>query len=113
MNRPAPKTMRRYFFVALRHAIHVRWPVGALPHGLWPSGDGTRIYVGLENADAVAVIDSLHNKVIATIPIGQAPQGVAYAVPSGEGLDNLQPRGASHSQRSSSCHPRVQRLQHR
>ena len=21
-------------------------PVGALPHGLWPSGDGTRIYVG-------------------------------------------------------------------
>ncbi|MET0536502.1 MAG: potassium channel family protein [Xanthobacteraceae bacterium] len=27
MNRPAPKTMRRYFFVALRHAIHVTWPV--------------------------------------------------------------------------------------
>jgi DNA-binding beta-propeller fold protein YncE len=24
-------------------------PVGKLPHGLWPSGDGTRIYVGLEN----------------------------------------------------------------
>ncbi len=27
-------------------------PVGNLPHGIWPSGDGTRIYVGLENADA-------------------------------------------------------------
>jgi YVTN family beta-propeller protein len=71
---------------------------GALPHGLWPSGDGTRIYVGLENADAAAAIDTQANKVIATIPVGQAPQGVAYvpaAVPSGEGLDNLQPSGAA------------------
>jgi YVTN family beta-propeller protein len=71
---------------------------GALPHGLWPSGDGTRIYVGLENADAAAAIDTLANKVIATIPVGQAPQGVAYvpgAVPSGEGLENLQPSGAA------------------
>lgn len=69
-------------------------PVGALPHGLWPSGDGSRIYVGLENADAVAAIDTATNKVIATIPIGQGPQGVAYvpgAVPSGTGMDNLQP----------------------
>jgi len=71
---------------------------GALPHGLWPSGDGTRIYVGLENADAAAAIDTLENKVIATIPVGQASQGVAYvpdAVPSGDGLDNLQPRGTA------------------
>jgi YVTN family beta-propeller protein len=71
---------------------------GALPHGLWPSGDGTRIYVGLENADAAAAIDTRENKVIATIPVGQAPQGVAYvpgAVPRGEGLDNLQPSGAA------------------
>ena len=70
----------------------------ALPHGLWPSGDGKRIYVGLENADAVAAIDTQENKVIATIPVGQAPQGVAYvpaAVPSGEGRENLQPRGAA------------------
>jgi YVTN family beta-propeller protein len=71
---------------------------GALPHGLWPSGDGTRIYVGLENADAAAAIDTRENKVIATIPLGQAPQGVAYvpgAVPTGEGVDNLQPTGAA------------------
>jgi len=70
--------------------------VGALPHGLWPSGDGTRVYIGLENADAVAAIDTLENKVIATIPIGQAPQGVAYvpgAVPQGPGTENLQPLG--------------------
>ena len=73
-------------------------PVGALPHGLWPSGDGSRIYVGLENADAVAAIDTATNAVIATIPIGQAPQGVAYvpnAVPSGDGMTNLQPLGAA------------------
>ena len=68
-------------------------PTGALPHGLWPSGDGARLYVGLENDDAVAAIDTMENKVIATIAIGQAPQGVAYvsgAVPNGEGRDNLQ-----------------------
>jgi YVTN family beta-propeller protein len=71
---------------------------GALPHGIWPSGDGTRIYVGLENADAAAAIDTLANKVIATIPIGQAPQGVAYvpnAVPQGDGMQGLQPLGVA------------------
>jgi YVTN family beta-propeller protein len=71
-------------------------PVGNLPHGIWPSGDGTRVYVGLENADQFAVIDTLTNKVIANIPIGQAPQAVAYvpnAVPEGDGLQNLVPLG--------------------
>jgi YVTN family beta-propeller protein len=71
-------------------------PVGNLPHGVWPSGDGTRIYVGLENADALAAIDTTTNKVIANIPIGQAPQAIAYvpnAVPEGAGTDNLQPLG--------------------
>ncbi|ROM69754.1 hypothetical protein BK653_12415 [Pseudomonas brassicacearum] len=70
--------------------------VGNLPHGIWPSGDGTRIYVGLENADAFAVIDTLKNTVIATIPIGQAPQAIAYvpnAVTEGPGIDNLKPLG--------------------
>lgn len=73
-------------------------PVGALPHGLWPSGDGTRMYVGLENADAAAVIDTASNTVVATIPLGQGPQGVAYvpdAVPQGDGTANLQPLGAA------------------
>jgi YVTN family beta-propeller protein len=53
-------------------------PVGRLPHGIWPSGDGTRVYVGLENEDAVTAIDTLTNKVIATSPIGQTPQAVVY-----------------------------------
>jgi len=30
-------------------------PVGKLPHGIWPFGGGTRIYVGLENDDGLAV----------------------------------------------------------
>src|SRR5207244_4395074 len=51
-------------------------PVGELPHGIWPSGDGTRVYVGIENADAVTAIDTLENNVIATIPTGQAAQAL-------------------------------------
>jgi YVTN family beta-propeller protein len=60
-------------------------PVGRLPHGIWPSGDGTRVYVGLENQDGMTAIDTLTNKVIATSPVGQAPQAVVYvpqAVPA-------------------------------
>src|SRR4029077_14609429 len=73
-------------------------PMGALPHGLWPSGDGTRIYVGLENGDGVTVIDTLTTRVIATVPIGQAPQALTYvpdAVPSGPGTQNLQSLGVA------------------
>lgn len=73
-------------------------PVGNLPHGIWPSGDGTRVYAGLENADAFAVIDTLTNKVITNIPIGQAPQAIAYvpnAVTSGPGTQNLKPLGVA------------------
>jgi YVTN family beta-propeller protein len=88
-------------------------PVGKLPHGIWPSGDGTRVYVGLENEDKVAAIDTLTNEVIATSPIGQAPQALVYVpdavpalsgdlntamtrmmvVPEGHGTSNLQPLG--------------------
>jgi YVTN family beta-propeller protein len=73
-------------------------PVGKLPHGIWPSGDGTRVYVGLENDDKLAAIDTLSNKVIATVPIGQAAQAVTYvpnAVPEGDGLQGLQPLGVA------------------
>jgi YVTN family beta-propeller protein len=71
-------------------------PVGKLPHGIWPSGDGSRVYVGLENADALAAIDTLTNKVIETSPIGQAPQAIVYipnAVPEGDGRQGLQSLG--------------------
>ena len=76
--------------------------VGKLPHGIWPSGDGTRVYVGLENEDRIAAIDTLTNTVIATSPIGQAAQAVVYvpnAIPAAiehperAGAENLQPLG--------------------
>jgi YVTN family beta-propeller protein len=73
-------------------------PVGNLPHGIWPSGDGTRVYVGLENADALAAIDTATNKVIANIPIGQAPQAIAYvpnAAPNPDDRQNLQALGVA------------------
>jgi YVTN family beta-propeller protein len=90
-------------------------PVGKLPHGIWPSGDGTRVYVGLENEDRIAAIDTLTNKVIATSPIGQAAQAVVYVpdaipmlsdnansamtampiVPEQAGTENLRPLGVA------------------
>ncbi|MGY3423392.1 YVTN family beta-propeller protein [Bradyrhizobium sp. F1.13.4] len=73
-------------------------PVGNLPHGVWPSGDGSRVYVGLENADALVAIDTATNKVIANIPIGQAPQAIAYvpnAAPNPDNRENLQPLGVA------------------
>lgn len=71
-------------------------PVGDLPHGIWPSGDGRRIYVGLENGDAMAAIDTATNRVVATIPIGQGPQAIVYvpqAVSDDSGNANLTPLG--------------------
>jgi YVTN family beta-propeller protein len=53
--------------------------VGALPHGLWASADGKRLYVGLEYADQVQAIDLQTNKVESTIQIGQSPQALVYA----------------------------------
>lgn len=68
-------------------------PVGRLPHGLWPSGDGSRMYVGLENDDALVVIDTTMNRVVGRMSIGQAPQAMAYvtnAVPDAGGRRGLQ-----------------------
>ena len=89
-------------------------PVGNLPHGVWPSGDGSRVYVGLENADRLAAIDTLTNKVMATIPIGQAAQAVTYvpnAVPEGRG--HGQSATAGRCRRSRPSHPARQGRQGR
>ena len=67
---------------------------GDLPHGIWGSGDGRRVYVGLENGDAVQAIDTLTNQIIATIPVGQLPQALVYvpdATTSDRGTANLKP----------------------
>lgn len=68
-------------------------PVGKLPHGLWPSDDGRRVYVGLENEDALAVIDTETLKVVEKVKVGQAPQAVVYvpgAASGGSGKAGLQ-----------------------
>jgi YVTN family beta-propeller protein len=73
-------------------------PVGSLPHGIWPSGDGSRVYVALENGEQAVAIDTLTNKIIANIPIGQTTQALVYvpgAVPNGAGMDNLTPLGVA------------------
>jgi len=62
-------------------------PVGDFPHGLWPTGDGSRMYVGLENGNEVVAIDTITNTVLTSIPIGgQSPMGMLYvpnAAPDG------------------------------
>jgi len=71
-------------------------PVGELPHGLWPSGDGSRVYVALENGEHCVAIDTLTNKVIANIPIGQTTQALVYvpnAASNNSGAENLAPLG--------------------
>src|ERR1700716_2228311 len=73
-------------------------PVGNLPHGIWPSGDGSRVYVALENGEMAVAIDTLSNKVLAQIPIGQTTQALVYvpnAVTSGNGTANLMPLGVA------------------
>ncbi len=72
--------------------------VGKLPHGVCPSGDGTRVYVGLENNDALTAIDTATNRAVATVPIGQAPQAIAYvpdAAPNPDDRQNLQSLGVA------------------
>ena len=69
---------------------------GDLPHGIWGSGDGGRVYVGLENGDSVQAIDTATNRCVATIPVGQLPQALVYvpdAVASDKGTANLKPLG--------------------
>jgi YVTN family beta-propeller protein len=70
-------------------------PVGSLPHGIWPAADGSRVYVALENGEQATAIDTVTNRVIANIPIGQTTQALVYvpnAAPNG-GADNLMPLG--------------------
>jgi YVTN family beta-propeller protein len=55
-------------------------PTGALPHGIWSSDDGSRVYVGLENGDGVDVIDTAANKVVARVA---AARGLALQAETG------------------------------
>jgi len=53
--------------------------VGALPHGIWPSGDGKLLYVGLEYGDQVQGIDLQTMTALPPVKIGQSPQALVYA----------------------------------
>jgi YVTN family beta-propeller protein len=74
-------------------------PAPGGPHGVWPSPDNRHVYVGLEGANALDVLDAsdpAHPQVTATLPIGQAPQAVVYvagAVPAGPGTAGLGRQG--------------------
>ena len=66
------------------------------PHGIWPSPDNSRIYVALQNSDAVDVIDTATDTVIDTLHVGQDPMALVYvadAVPRGDGRIRLSRQG--------------------
>jgi YVTN family beta-propeller protein len=69
----------RLFDVAQRFRQTDSIAVGALPHGIWASPDGERLYIGLEFADEVQAVDLTARKIVATIKIGQSPQALVYA----------------------------------
>ena len=72
-------------------------PTGALPHGAGAAPDGKKVYVGLEGADQVQVIDTASNKVVGRVPTGQLPQALVYVpgtVKTGTGTANLIPLDA-------------------
>lgn len=69
---------------------------GAEPHGIWPSPDNTRVYVVLQKAAAVDVIDTATMRVIATLHVGEGSQALVYvadAVPQGDGRQGLTRQG--------------------
>jgi YVTN family beta-propeller protein len=66
------------------------------PHGIWPSPDGSRVYVALQNSDAVDVIDTATDAVTTTIRVGQDSMALVYvagAVPHGDGRRGLTRQG--------------------
>lgn len=76
---------------------------GAGPHGIWPSPDNTRVYVGLEKSDAVDVVDTATRTVVTTLAVGQEPQAVVYvagAAHAGAGAANLTRQGLGPGTRS-------------
>lgn len=69
---------------------------GVAPHGIWPSPDGSRIYIVLQKSDAMDIVDTATNEVIDTLSVGQDPQALIYvanAVPEGDGIAGLGQQG--------------------
>lgn len=67
-----------------------------LVHGMGFSPDHHTLAIVAIGSNSVTFIDTSTNKVVASVPIGQAPQAIAYvpnAVPEGDGTQNLVPLG--------------------
>jgi YVTN family beta-propeller protein len=65
-------------------------------HGIAASPDSSRVYVALQNSDAVDVIDTASDSVTTTIHVGQDPMALVYvadAVPHGDGRRGLTRQG--------------------
>ena len=56
---------------------HKHLKVGGEPTSLVPTPNGTRLYVGNGRANTVSVIDTQSETIIATIPVGLEPRGLA------------------------------------
>lgn len=69
--------------------------VGSSPQGLWPSGDGTRLFVALGAQKSLVIIDTASRQIVDSVRLAQDVDTVIYvpgAVHSGNGLNNLTPR---------------------
>ena len=74
------------------------WMVGT--GSLW-AADAPKAYVGLFKGDAVAVIDTVQEKVLGTIPIPKGPHGLVIT-PDGHKV-YVSSDGASHGERHRHC----------
>jgi YVTN family beta-propeller protein len=55
-----------------------RVPTGAGAHAIAFSADGTRAYVSNQQADSVSVLEVASKKVVATVAVGGAPNGLLF-----------------------------------
>lgn len=75
------------------------------PHAVWPSGDGTRVWVGLQISNAVVAVDTRTLEVVegSRVEIGaQSPMGMVYvpgaasaAAPGGKGTEGAKAAAAA------------------
>jgi len=84
-------------------------PVGNLPYGIWPAGDGSRVYVALGNEDMAVAIHSITNRVIANIPIGQTTQALLYVECSFQWCWYPEPGAAGRGRQHGAAPPRCGR----
>lgn len=53
-------------------------PLEAAPGGVWPSGDGTAVFVALPSVGKVVKLDTAHNRVASTLAVPIRPRTVVY-----------------------------------